>query len=159
MYVPSHKLCRLLIESSFKHIQAHIGQETGISPTLEELFEHYNNSHVISPSISNDVYSVIDEVYAEGLAYTKMSGDDCHVLLIDRFKVIDGPIRKRMAERLSPEPNCDMTRVTDLLGVELYDYMKYNANTEGTIFMAGDLYLACVPSDRICAKNFTSILS
>jgi hypothetical protein len=159
MYTPSPKLCRLLIESSFKHIQAHIGEQTGIPPTLEELFEHYDATKIVGPSVSDDVYSVIDEMYAEGVAYSRASGQDCHILVVDRFKAIDQPIRNRLAERLSPDKTCDMSRVLDLLGVEFYDYMQTRYNAEGMVFMAGDLYLACVPTqERIQTKTAAPLL-
>lgn len=155
MYNPSPKLCLLLIESSFD-----IGQETGVPLALEQLFWHCDATKIVGPSIAKDVYSVIDEMYAEGLAYSRASGDDCHVMVVNRFKVIDPPIRKRLAERLSPEPNYNMGRVLDLLGVEFYDYMRLFAGTEGMVFMGGDLYLSCVePQDRIQTKNFIPLLS
>ena len=126
---------------------------------MEDLFEHYDTTQVMGPSISNDVYSVIDEVYNEGLAYSEASDHDCHLLIVNKHKAIDTPIRNRLAERLSPDPNCNMTRVMLVLGTELYDYLRMNAAAEGVVEMNGDLYLACIPADRIRTKNFIPILS
>jgi hypothetical protein len=143
MFKPSHELCYLFIQSSFKQIQARIGQATGVSMSLDELVKNYDITETFGKFISDDLGSIIKEIYLEGLRYSKNSGEDCHVLIVNRFKVIEEYVRKKLTEKLSHNNEYDLNLFFVLLGKEYYEYLCFNKDYEGFTLHEQDLYLSC----------------
>lgn len=145
MFTPSDHLCKLLIRSSFKFIQARIGRETGVPPSLSELLNYFDATKgEIKSSISNDVYSVIDEMHRRGAALSRSADIDCYVMLLTHRREFEPSVRDLMAAKLSPGLGANMGKVVEYLGVELYEYFKSCGGVENVVFKdTGDIYLSC----------------
>lgn len=145
MYKPSPTACKLLLACSFKFIQKNIAAETGNTPSFQQIIDHYDaGKTLVGESISDDVYAVMDEVVREGGQFGLHSNTDCYVLLIDRNKVMDEPLRRRLVESMAPDPSCNINPAIERVCAELYDYLRDHQEAEGVVVNeSGDIYLEC----------------
>jgi len=154
MFIPSEKVCKLIIKGCTKFIKAAIGEQTGVVPSEEEILAMWEkNGQEMRKSLGREVERVLADMHEAGVQYGLERNTDYFIELMDADKHFRPGVEKQFLEVLAV-PDADLTEAMLVLGVELYNYLKKNAQGRYvSVELDGTMYLDCTPKTYNCIRD------